>query len=186
MRTPSQVVSDISVVASIGSILIGLLLVRQYRVRPRDNAEEAVRHRFHAFVSELKLRLFIWIGGVPSTEDPPYERYRNALNSIQPALRTSFMGVSITRVAKIFMCLCRAYILNLTEWLLSSVHSPLNASLPLTATRYGFPQPCGFLSPSLLFGSSTPHGRIPLNPCTNVCSMPSNVVSNVLDKGIVT
>ena len=42
IRTPSQVVSDISVIASIGGILIGLLLVRQYRVRPRDTVDEAV------------------------------------------------------------------------------------------------------------------------------------------------
>ena len=49
IRTAPQVVSDISIVASIGSILIGLLLVRQYRVRPRDTVEEAVGHQpYHA------------------------------------------------------------------------------------------------------------------------------------------
>lgn len=42
-RSPAQVVSSISIMSSIGSILIGLLLVRQYRVRPRDTVEEAVR-----------------------------------------------------------------------------------------------------------------------------------------------
>ncbi|CAL1699558.1 unnamed protein product [Somion occarium] len=41
IRTPSQIASYISIVASIGSIIIGLLLVRQYRVRPRDTVEEA-------------------------------------------------------------------------------------------------------------------------------------------------
>ncbi|KAK7676771.1 hypothetical protein QCA50_020239 [Cerrena zonata] len=40
-RTPAQVTSYISIVTSVGSILIGLLLVRQYRVRPRDTVEEA-------------------------------------------------------------------------------------------------------------------------------------------------
>ena len=42
-RTPSQVISYVSVVCGIGSIITGLLLVRQYRVKPRDNVTEAVR-----------------------------------------------------------------------------------------------------------------------------------------------
>lgn len=41
-RTWAQIVSFISIVASTGSIIIGLLLIRQYRVKPRENVEEAV------------------------------------------------------------------------------------------------------------------------------------------------
>lgn len=41
-RTPAQVVSYISIVTSTGSIIIGLLLIRQYRVKPRETIDEAV------------------------------------------------------------------------------------------------------------------------------------------------
>jgi len=40
-RTPAQVASYISIVTSIGSIIVGLLLVRQYRVKPKETVEEA-------------------------------------------------------------------------------------------------------------------------------------------------
>ncbi len=42
-RTAAQIVSYISIVTSTGSIIIGLLLIRQYRVKPRETVEEAVR-----------------------------------------------------------------------------------------------------------------------------------------------
>lgn len=40
-RSPAQVASYISIVTSVGSIIVGLLLVRQYRVRPKETVEEA-------------------------------------------------------------------------------------------------------------------------------------------------
>ncbi|KAI0078375.1 hypothetical protein K474DRAFT_1660618 [Panus rudis PR-1116 ss-1] len=43
-RTAAQVASYISIVASVGSILAGLLLVRQYRVKPKDTVEEAAAY----------------------------------------------------------------------------------------------------------------------------------------------
>ena len=42
-RTAAQIVSYISIVTSTGSIIIALLLIRQYRVKPRETVEEAVR-----------------------------------------------------------------------------------------------------------------------------------------------
>ena len=41
--TSAQIASYLSVVASIGCILVGLLLIRQHRVKSKDTAEEAVR-----------------------------------------------------------------------------------------------------------------------------------------------
>ena len=41
-RTPQQIISYISVMTGAGSILIGLLLQRQYRVKPKDTVDEAV------------------------------------------------------------------------------------------------------------------------------------------------
>ncbi|OBZ67952.1 hypothetical protein A0H81_12483 [Grifola frondosa] len=41
-RTPAQISSYLSIVTSIGSIILGLLLVRQHRVKPKDTAADAV------------------------------------------------------------------------------------------------------------------------------------------------
>ncbi|KAH9941634.1 uncharacterized protein BXZ73DRAFT_41460 [Epithele typhae] len=42
--TPARISSFLSIVTSVGSILLGLLLIRQHRVKSKDTAEEA--HRF--------------------------------------------------------------------------------------------------------------------------------------------
>jgi chaperone required for assembly of F1-ATPase len=44
VRTPAQLASYLSMVTSIGSIVIGLLLLRQHRTKPHDAAEEVVSH----------------------------------------------------------------------------------------------------------------------------------------------
>ena len=41
-RTPAQLASYISIVTSIGSVVIGLLLLRQHRTKPQDAADEVV------------------------------------------------------------------------------------------------------------------------------------------------
>ena len=41
---PAQISSFLSIVASVGSILLGLLLVRQHRIKSKETADEA--HRF--------------------------------------------------------------------------------------------------------------------------------------------
>jgi hypothetical protein len=41
-RTPAQLASYLSTVASIGSIVIGLLLLRQHRTKPHDAAQDVV------------------------------------------------------------------------------------------------------------------------------------------------
>ena len=41
--SPAQISSSLSIVTSVGSILLGLLLVRQHRVKSKETAEEAVR-----------------------------------------------------------------------------------------------------------------------------------------------
>ena len=43
-RTPTQLASYISIVTSIGSVVIGLLLLRQHRTKPQDAADEVVSH----------------------------------------------------------------------------------------------------------------------------------------------
>ncbi|KAJ3491300.1 hypothetical protein NLI96_g800 [Meripilus lineatus] len=42
-RTPAQVASYISIATSTGSIIVALLLIRQYRVKPRETVEEAAK-----------------------------------------------------------------------------------------------------------------------------------------------
>lgn len=42
-RTAAQIASFVSTIASIGSTVIGLLLIRQYRLKPKDTAQDAVR-----------------------------------------------------------------------------------------------------------------------------------------------
>jgi hypothetical protein len=43
-RTPSQIASYLSVIAAVGSIITGLLLIRQHRTK-KDGAEDVVSHR---------------------------------------------------------------------------------------------------------------------------------------------
>ena len=43
-RTPSQLASYLSIITSVGSIVIGLLLLRQHRTKPQDSADEVVSH----------------------------------------------------------------------------------------------------------------------------------------------
>ena len=42
IRTPAQLASFMSIVTSIGSVVVGLLLLRQHRTKPHDAAEEVV------------------------------------------------------------------------------------------------------------------------------------------------
>lgn len=42
-RTPAQIASFVSTIASIAATVIGMLLVRQYRVKPKETATDAVR-----------------------------------------------------------------------------------------------------------------------------------------------
>lgn len=48
----SQILSILSVIASIGSIILGLLLVRQHRTKSKDSAEDAVRN-FNVLIGEV-------------------------------------------------------------------------------------------------------------------------------------
>ena len=43
--TAPQISSYLSIVTSVGSILLGLLLIRQHRVKSKDTADDAVSHR---------------------------------------------------------------------------------------------------------------------------------------------
>jgi len=44
-RSAAQLASYVSILASIGSIILGLLLVRQNRTKTRESAVEAVRNK---------------------------------------------------------------------------------------------------------------------------------------------
>ena len=43
LRSPAAIASYISILCSIGSVVLGLMLVRQHRTKNRDFADEAVR-----------------------------------------------------------------------------------------------------------------------------------------------
>ncbi|OSX61051.1 hypothetical protein POSPLADRAFT_1047329 [Postia placenta MAD-698-R-SB12] len=43
-RTAAQIASFVSTIASIGSTVIGLLLIRQYRLKPKDTAQDALNY----------------------------------------------------------------------------------------------------------------------------------------------
>ena len=43
-RSPAQISSYLSVIANVGSIILGLLLMRQNRTKSRETAGEAVSH----------------------------------------------------------------------------------------------------------------------------------------------
>ena len=49
-RTPAQLASYLSVAASIGSIVTGLLLQRQHRTKPHDSAEEVVSYTARSLI----------------------------------------------------------------------------------------------------------------------------------------
>ena len=40
--TPAQIASYLSIITSVGSILLGLLLIRQHRVKAKETADDAV------------------------------------------------------------------------------------------------------------------------------------------------
>jgi len=48
-RSPAQVSSYLSVIANIGSIILGLLLMRQNRTKSRETADEAVSYLYLPF-----------------------------------------------------------------------------------------------------------------------------------------
>lgn len=71
IRTPSQLASYFSIITSIGNVVIGLLLLRQHRTKPQDNAEEVdnyLRSRYHsslgfetlAILYSLPYALLLW------------------------------------------------------------------------------------------------------------------------------
>ena len=43
-RTPAQLASYLSMITSVGSVVTGLLLLRQYRTKPQNAAQEVVSH----------------------------------------------------------------------------------------------------------------------------------------------
>ncbi len=49
--TMAEITSYLSIVASIGCILVGLLLIRQHRVKSKDTAEDAVSDDLLALIS---------------------------------------------------------------------------------------------------------------------------------------
>ena len=79
---PAQVASYLSILTSVGSILLGLLLIRQHRVKSKDTADDANRFllsRKHkamgletlAIIYSLPYAMLMW-GYVPSP-DPPVQ-----------------------------------------------------------------------------------------------------------------
>lgn len=49
-RGPAATASYMSTITSIGAVVVGLLLVRKHRARPRDSADEAVCQSGTGFV----------------------------------------------------------------------------------------------------------------------------------------
>jgi len=57
-RTPAQFASYLSIITSLGSVVTGLLLLRQYRTTPQDVTEEVVSHLIRSFTPISSLTAF--------------------------------------------------------------------------------------------------------------------------------
>lgn len=89
IRTPVQISSYLSIAMSIGSIILGLLLVRQNRTKGKESAPEAVSsvcfikahccsHGFNLLIDEVHEQTFFGNTGHP----------------LQPSIRSPHVGVS--------------------------------------------------------------------------------------------
>jgi len=64
-RSPAQISSYLSVIANVGSIILGLLLMRQNRTKSRETADEAVSHLRLSTSSSLPMQAKAGISCVP-------------------------------------------------------------------------------------------------------------------------
>ena len=90
-RSPAQISSYLSVIANIGSIILGLLLMRQNRTKSKETADEAVSYScLPIFFSYVLTHAKAGISCFPSS---PATRSGNTRDLVQPSLRFPDVGV---------------------------------------------------------------------------------------------
>ena len=95
LTSPASVVSQISTIASLGSIIIGLLLVRQMSTEAADSCEEYVCYQILS-----QLRFLAFIDGLMILAHIPFAWHSSAVasgvlgNLTQSAICASRLGVS--------------------------------------------------------------------------------------------
>lgn len=94
-RTAAQIVSYISIATSTGSIIIGLLLGHQNRVKPGETVDQAVRTACHSitYLTEGKFRCLGPISHAEITHTG--NGNRAACSCLQPSLCAAHVGVSL-------------------------------------------------------------------------------------------
>jgi hypothetical protein len=94
----TQLASFFSTVTSIGSIVIGLLLVRKHRNKPEDSADNVVGH-FIYFIAPTPfltaIGLLSLVGSISPKSAQPSDRLRNARDSIQSTVFIAHVVVSL-------------------------------------------------------------------------------------------
>jgi len=95
VRTPAQLASYLSIIASVGSVVTGLLLLRQHRTKPQDSAEEVVSSSdlSHPYLTHCA-DAFSVIGQVSPKSPSQCPWVRNSCDLIQSAVFVTALGVS--------------------------------------------------------------------------------------------
>ena len=90
-RSPAQISSYLSVIANIGSIILGLLLMRQNRTKSKETADEAVSYSCLPFFFSYVLTHAK--AGISCFSSSPATRSGNTRDLVQPSLRFPDVGV---------------------------------------------------------------------------------------------
>lgn len=108
-RSPPQLASYLSVISSIGCVIVGLLLVRQNRTKNLHTSGDAVSP---LRASPTRYRYLNWVlGSFPSQDISITSRFRarGPVNHVQLALCTTHVGVSSSASNGGGLCNLRAF-----------------------------------------------------------------------------
>ena len=94
----AQIASYISIATSIGSIILGLLLVRQNRTKSRENAEDVVSATHLILLNSLNEAL---VEQVFASAYTSHSWTRNISYHVQSPIRVTYVGVS----SSLFRCI---------------------------------------------------------------------------------
>ena len=101
-RTPAQLASYLSIITSIGSVVIGLLLLRHHRTKPHDSSDEVVSRIIWSRPSSSLT--VIAIGSLSQKPSSGCPRVRNPRNPIQSALCVTALVVSADNPVVVAIC----------------------------------------------------------------------------------
>ena len=100
-RSPAQISSYLSIIANIGSIILGLLLMRQNRTKSKETADEAVSYLWlPKRLSDLLRHAKAGISCLPSS---PATRSGNTRDLVQSSLRSPDVGVCLPSIHSKFI-----------------------------------------------------------------------------------